>query len=58
MVNQIANKEGLYVSEWIRKIITDELSRNGMLGKTFYIPSGEQNSYEDRYSRPRLRNDY
>jgi len=33
MVNQMAQREGLYVSEWVRKTITLELSRNNMLTK-------------------------
>lgn len=33
LVNQMAQREGLYVSEWVRKTITDELSRNNMLHK-------------------------
>ena len=41
LVKQIAYREGLYVSEWIRKIIIQELSRNNMLHQTMYSPSRE-----------------
>jgi hypothetical protein len=58
MVNHMANREGLYVSEWIRKIITNELAKNGVLGNRFYVPSGEQNSTKDKYSHPRRRNEF
>ena len=37
-VKQVAYREGLYVSEWIRKIIIDELSRNDMLKTSVYNP--------------------
>ena len=39
-VQQIAYREGLYVSEWIRKIIITELSKNNMLPTTLFSPHG------------------
>ena len=32
--------EGLYVSEWVRKLITNELSEHGMLDKGLFVPKG------------------
>jgi hypothetical protein len=47
MVKQMANREGLYVSEWVRKIIITELSNNNMLGKPLYTPLGKNDDYLD-----------
>jgi hypothetical protein len=58
MVNQMANREGLYVSEWIRKIIINELARNNVLGNRFYVPSSNQDNEKNKYSYPRRKNEY
>jgi hypothetical protein len=55
MIKQMANREGLYVSEWVRKIITIELSKHNMLGRPLYVPTREQESEEDNYSYPARR---
>ena len=55
MVKQMANREGLYVSEWVRKIITSELSKNNLLGNSLYVPTRELDYDEDRYSYPKHR---
>ena len=47
MVKQMANREGLYVSEWVRKIIITELSSNNMLGRPLYVPSSKADDYLD-----------
>lgn len=41
LVKQMAHREGLYVSEWVRKLIIDELAERNMLGKTLYTPTRE-----------------
>lgn len=41
LVKQMAYREGLYVSEWIRKLIIDELSQKEMLKGSVYSPSGD-----------------
>jgi hypothetical protein len=38
LVKQMAFREGLYVSEWVRKLIIAELSRNQMLKTGVYVP--------------------
>jgi len=38
-IKQIAFREGLYVSEWIRKLITNELKNQDMLGRPLQAPS-------------------
>lgn len=48
LVKQMAFREGLYVSEWVRKIIVQELSKNEMLTATIYPPSHELEYPEDR----------
>ena len=53
MIKQMANREGLYVSEWVRKIITIELSKNNLLGNPLYVPTRKLDSEEDRYSYPK-----
>ena len=42
LVQQMANREGLYVSEWVRKLITAELSEHGVLDKGLFEPRGVQ----------------
>lgn len=41
LVKRMAYMEGLYVSEWIRKLIIDELSRMKMLKTSVYTPSND-----------------
>lgn len=48
LVKQIAYREGLYVSEWVRKIIVEELSKNEMLTSSLYSPSNEYAFPEER----------
>jgi hypothetical protein len=50
MIKQAANREGLYVSEWVRKVIITELSKNNMLGNPLYVPTQKPVAEEDRYS--------
>jgi hypothetical protein len=46
LVKQMANREGLYVSEWVRKVIIQELSSNKMLRTSLHNPKPEyQNDY-------------
>ena len=51
LVKRIANREGLYVSEWVRKIIIAELAKNDMLSNSLYVPVQEVDEYarETRY---------
>ena len=37
-IKQVALREGLYVSEWIRQLIISELKKQNMLGKTLRVP--------------------
>ena len=37
-IKQAANREGLYVSEWIRQIIVKELKEQGTLNNTLRTP--------------------
>ena len=46
LVQQLAQREGLYVSEWVRKIIISELSKNDMLSATFYAPYTQEQEYQ------------
>jgi len=41
-VKQVAFREGLYVSEWIRQLIISELKNQDMLGRPLQAP---QNKY-------------
>ena len=38
LVQQMAQREGLYVSEWIRKIIISELGEHGLLDRGLFAP--------------------
>ena len=49
LVKRASNREGLYVSEWVRKIIIAELSRNNMLPNTLYSPLNEIDEYTREY---------
>ena len=37
-IKQLAFREGLYVSEWIRQLITSELRKQDMLGRPLQFP--------------------
>jgi hypothetical protein len=43
-IKQVAFREGLYVSEWIRQLIVSELKNQDMLGNPLQVP---QNRYAD-----------
>ena len=43
-IKQIAFREGLYVSEWIRQLLIAELKNQDMLGRPLHVP---QNRYTD-----------
>jgi len=43
-IKQLAFREGLYVSEWIRQLIVSELKNENMLGTPLQAP---QNRYTD-----------
>ena len=43
-IKQLAFREGLYVSEWIRQLIISELKNQDMLGRPLHVP---QNRYTD-----------
>ena len=49
LIKQMAAREGLYVSEWVRKLITSELAERGMLDKGIFAPKGNlsQEIYEE-----------
>ena len=47
LVKQMAYREGLYVSEWVRKIIIDELSKNKMLNSSVYSPTQGLEEYPE-----------
>ena len=51
LVKRISNREGFYVSEWVRKIIIAELAKNDMLSNSLYVPVQEVDEYarESRY---------
>jgi len=37
-IKQVAFREGLYVSEWIRQLIISELRKQDMLGRPLHFP--------------------
>lgn len=41
LIKQMADREGLYVSEWVRKLINEELSERGMLEKGLILPKNK-----------------
>ena len=43
-IKQLAFREGLYVSEWIRQLLTAELKNQNLLGRPLHAP---QNRYTD-----------
>ena len=48
-VRQLAFREGLYVSEWIRQLITTELKNQDLLGRPLQAPSGYSNMQKARF---------
>jgi hypothetical protein len=49
LVKQMAHREGLYVSEWVRKLIISELVERNMLGRSLYTPQRTiEQEYEER----------
>ena len=49
-VKQMAFRDGLYVSEWIRQLVIAELKNQDMLGRPLQAPSnGNFNLQEDRF---------
>jgi len=49
LVKQMAHREGLYVSEWVRKLIISELVERDMLGRSLYTPQRTiEQEYEER----------
>ena len=52
-IKQLAFREGLYVSEWIRQLIIAELKNQDMLGRPLHVP---QNRYKDLLDEDSLRN--
>lgn len=47
LVKQMAFREGLYVSEWVRKIIISELAKNQMLKTGVYAPPEQVKEYAE-----------
>ena len=47
LVKQMAFREGLYVSEWVRKIIVEELAKNQMLNTALYPPTQDLEEYHE-----------
>ena len=50
-IKQLAFREGLYVSEWIRQLIISELRNQDMLGRPLHVP---QNGYTDLFDEDSL----
>ena len=46
LIKQMAEREGLYVSEWVRKVITSELASRGMLDKGLFTPRDHEKILE------------
>jgi hypothetical protein len=46
-IKQMAFREGLYVSEWIRQLIISELKKQNVLGNPLQIPQRNYLSIED-----------
>jgi hypothetical protein len=40
-IKQLAFREGLYVSEWIRQLIVSELKSQNMLGRALQVPQND-----------------
>ncbi len=52
-VKQIAFREGLYVSEWIRQLIVSELKNQNLLGTPLQAPQNRYTDLLDEDSRSR-----
>ena len=44
LIQQMAQREGLYVSEWVRKVIITELGEHGLLDRGLFIPTEKNKS--------------
>ena len=49
-IKQVAFREGLYVSEWIRQLITAELKNQDMLGRPLQAPQNRYTDLQDKDS--------
>ena len=49
-IKQVAFREGLYVSEWIRQLIVAELKSQDMLGRPLQAPKNRFTDLQDKYS--------
>jgi len=49
-VKQVAFREGLYVSEWIRQLIVSELKSQDMLGRPLQAPKKMFTDLQDKDS--------
>ena len=49
-VKQVAFREGLYVSEWIRQLIVSELKSQNMLGRPLQAPNNRFTDLQDKDS--------
>ena len=49
-VKQVAFREGLYVSEWIRQLIISELKNQDMLGRPLQAPQNRYSNLQDKDS--------
>ena len=47
-VKQMAFREGLYVSEWIRQLIVSELKNQNMLGRPLQAPQNRYYELQDK----------
>ena len=49
IVKQMAFRDGLYVSEWIRQLIISELRKQDMLGRPLQAPTALSNLEKARF---------
>jgi len=47
-IKQVAFREGLYVSEWIRQLIVSELKNQNMLGRPLQAPQNRYYELQDK----------
>ena len=52
-IKQVAFREGLYVSEWIRQLIISELKNQDMLGRPLHVPQNRYTDLQDKDSLSR-----
>lgn len=45
MIKQVAYREGLYVSEWIRGVIINELKKSGLFATKIMEPYNDKSEY-------------